>query len=105
MKKLSVIIKYFPTRERFSGLTSMMEVLVDRLQQSYELHIFSACDGNTAREWNALHESKLHSVGNYGFWWGVGKAVQHIRPDRSLLVSGLRLAYQVYCLDRFFYVL
>ena len=89
MKKLAVVIKYFPTSLRYSGVTSMCEVLVASLCREYELSIYSACDEDTACAWNRRGAGTLHAVSGPGFWWSVGSEVAKSGPQATLVISGI----------------
>lgn len=96
MKKFAIVVKYFPTSQRYSGITSMLEVLVRHLENQLELHIFSHCSSIVANQWNNTRRSTLHAISDFGFWWGVGTAVKNISPTSTLIVSGIHKSHLFY---------
>lgn len=87
MKKIAIIIKYFPANSRISGLTSFVSLVVDFLADKIDLHVYSACSPKTGEEISFKKNYTLHSI-KKPFWINVFEKIKD-KPSSIILISGI----------------
>lgn len=83
-RRLAVVVKYFPPRERISGIIGYLTTLVRRLAEGHDVHVIASGDGSPIPTDGYV----VHGVG-FPFPAMAARRVTALRPNATVVVSGI----------------